>query len=89
MAAALSSVHVVLPMMKRILQVHGELPKNVFRVSSQVIDNEKTKIKPWKIFVYGCSIGWPSLNELSLDIIARHPALQTSEVVKLFADAEI
>ncbi len=39
--------------------------------------------------MYGCSIGWPSLNEFSIDIIGRHSALQTNEVVKLFANAEI
>jgi hypothetical protein len=45
--------------------------------------------KPWRVFVYGCHIGWPNLNELAIDVIARHSALQTNEVVHLFANADI
>ena len=75
-------------MMKRIVKVTGQLPRKAFRVI-QANGKLDALRKPWKVFVYGCHIGWPNLNELAIDVIARHSALQTNEVVLLFAGAEI
>ena len=75
-------------MMKRIVKVTGQLPRKAFRVI-QANGRLDSLRKPWKVFVYGCHIGWPNLNELAIDVIARHSALQTNEVVMLFAGADI